>query len=137
MWRADLDKRCPCAAAPERLVGMDRIHARQTNGQDWVRVIYTAVCARERLAIVVATETKVQICSGTTRRSCSDEKQKEQKGRSNTMIQLDSAQFPSDSQKVPVCARERARLRVFERESESAERQTSGEQKTRANKMSR
>lgn len=67
------------------------------NGQDWARMIYIAVCAHERLAIVAAAETKVQICSGTTRQSCSDEKQKEQKGRSNAMIQLDSAQFPSDS----------------------------------------
>lgn len=71
---------------------MDRM-----NGHHWVRMIYIAVCARQRLAIVVATETKVQICPGTRRQSCSDEKQKEQKGRSNTMIQLDSAQFPSDS----------------------------------------
>lgn len=94
---SDVEKRRPHAAEQEQLVGMDRTHAHQMSGHDRVRAIYMAACARERLAIVAAAEGKVQICSGTTRQSCSEEKQKEQKGGSNTMIRLDSAQFPSDS----------------------------------------
>lgn len=115
-----------------------RIQAHQMNGQGWVRMSCAAVCAHERLAIVAATETKVQICSGTTRQSCSDEKTKgaERPVKYHDSIRLCSISF---RQLKGACARRRARtfVRTFERESERAERQTSGERKTRANKMSR
>lgn len=99
------------------------IHAHQMNGQGWVRMSCTAVCAHERLAIVAATETKVQIRSGTTRQSCSDEKTKgaERPVKCHDSIRLCSISF---RQLKGACVRRPARtfVRVCERAREQKDK---------------